>query len=252
MICYIDFMELRFLHLLKNWQVAIVSIALYAGSMPASAQNLPENTNANSAAGLQEQAERTRIASERAGLLSAYQTQQQACYQKLAVTPCLTQARDEHNEKMRDLKRQEVALDDVQRKRKAAERMRIIDERNSPEAQLKEAERRGRAIEQAKQRESNRVEKEQEREAKKMDASAVSPIREEAAPKPAITAQGKSSKAAETKLPPEQRPGQAAKSAQSQQAAAQREKAAQERKEKAEQREAQRKKPASASLPVPP
>ncbi|MFM7330068.1 MAG: hypothetical protein ACKO1L_00115 [Brachymonas sp.] len=220
--------------------------------MPANSQNLPDSAPSSTTAGLQEHAERHRIANERAALQNAYQAQQQTCYQKLAVTPCLTQARDEHNDKMRDLKRQEVALDDAQRKRKAAERMRMIDDRNSPEAQLQQAERRGRAMEQAKQRETHRMEKQQERDAKQASAHSSAQAKSEDGARPtAPSPRGKPKKEAPVKLPPEQRPDQAAKSAQSQQAAAQRERAAKERRDKAEQREAQRKKPISPGLPVP-
>ena len=119
---------------------AIYLIALCAVLMPAIGQKLPQNATPSEQTGLQESAERTRIATERAVLLNGYEALRSACYQKLAVNECLTQARDAHNDQMRDLKRQDVALNDVERKRKAAERMRAVDERNSPEAQLKLAE----------------------------------------------------------------------------------------------------------------
>ena len=220
--------------------------------MPARGQKQPENEAATQQTIWQESAERTRIASERAALISAYEAQRSACYQKLAVSDCLTQARDAHNDQMRDLKRQDVALNDVQRKRKAAERMRAVDERNSPESQLKLSERRGRAIEEAKQREINRAERQTTREAKSKEATTGAQASGTEPPtKEPIQNTKMPRSERQPKLPVEQRPGQAEKAAKSQQAAAQRERDEAKRRAKAEQREVNRKKPAAAGLPVP-
>jgi colicin import membrane protein len=239
----------------KMWLHAIYLVALCAVFTPASAQNSSRNTAAAENVAVQEAAERQRIASERASLKSAYEAQRQACYQQLAVTPCLTQARDAHNDQMRDLKRQEVALNDVQRKRKAADRVRSIDERNSPQAQLKQAESRGAAMEKAKQRELSSAEKQASRDAKIQAAaskprSAASTAQSSVSNLPVLP-QGKPRAQTEPQLPKNQRPGYAEKIEQNRQAAARREQEAAERRAKMEQREASRKKPAAAGLPVP-
>jgi colicin import membrane protein len=237
----------------KSFFNATLFIALYAVFITAKCQNHSENQKLTDSEVHQESIERTRIASERASLLSAYEVQRQACYQKLAVNDCLTQARDAHNEQMRDLKRQDVMLNDVQRKRKAAERLRAVDERNSSQAQLNQAERRGRAIEQAKQREISRAERQKSRDEKATENTVAGQKETILYPLPnlPIPIQSKPRVQIEPKLPMAQRPEQAEKTAQSQQATAQREQDAAERRAKQQQREANRRKPAAASLPVP-
>ncbi len=234
----------------SRFHIAMICIALCTGYTTARAQNEPKN------AASEEQAERQRIGAERGALKKTLEQQRQACYQKLAVTPCLNEARDQHNDKMRDLKRQEVALNDTQRKRAAADRLRAVDDRNSPQAQQNVAERRGRALEASGKREEERTQRDISREAK-IAASASAPIApnafapDRAAPKAALLPQNPARAQRSAKTPVGERPGHAAKMERSRQQAAQREKAAAERRANAQEREAKRKKPAAQALPTP-
>ncbi len=81
-------------------------------------------------------AARERIARERSQVEAAFKAEEKACYQKFAVNDCLKAARAHRREVMADLKRQEISLNDAERRRKGAERQRAIEERA-------EAERRG-------------------------------------------------------------------------------------------------------------
>ncbi len=234
--------------LLKS--IAIYLIALCAVSMSAVAQNGSGNIASTKQA---EQMEHDRIKRERMAATLELEQQRQACYQKLAVTPCLNEARDQHNEKTRDLKRQEVALNDEQRKGAAADRQRALDERNSPQVQLEQAQRRGRALEASGKREEDRA----QRQSTKQTAAAsapTSPEKSASATQPkqpsANAAQGKPPQQLAPKLAPADRPGQAAKMEKSRLQAAEREKAAEQRRAEAKQREAKRKKPAAAPLPL--
>ena len=236
--------------------IAIFSIALCAVFMPATAQNVPQNAAQSlaqrAAENAEGRAERARIGKERAALNQSLEQQRQACYQKLAVTPCLNDARDQHNEKIRDLKRQEVTLNDMQRKAAAADRVRAIDQRNSPEAQLKRAQDRGKAMQDASKREDSRTERLASREAKQAETAnspktTIEPKSEGALPAP----QGKPREQAKAKVAPAQRPGESAKMEKNRQQAAQREKEAAERRAKVAEREAKRKKPPAAGLPMP-
>jgi colicin import membrane protein len=257
--CYIGTMKIRFVSCLSLVYFAIYFIALYSIYTPASAQISLKNESSTELMLQEEARQQTRIASERAQLLRAYEAQRAACYQKLAVNDCLIQARDAHNEQMNDLKRQEVALNDVQRKRKGADRLRAIDERNSPQAQLKQAERRGREIEKTAQREADFAERHKARDEKNTAAPApssasdpaTSSASEQVLRKP-VASRDQPRAQTEPQLPRAQRAGQAEKMAQSRQAADQRERAAAERRAKAEQRLANSSKPAAAGLPVPP
>ena len=175
--------------------IAMVFIAFSAVSMPATAQNNAQLTDELAA----ERAERSRISQERAALQKSLAEQREACYQKFAVTPCLNKARDEHNEKTLDLKRQELLLSDTQRKRAAAARVSAMDERNSPAAQLARAQDRGRALEAAARRDERQAQRQNERE-KKQNALPAQPMqadqiklendRQRLAPHPALLAGG--------------------------------------------------------------
>ncbi len=239
----------------KRLPYAIFLIAFCAVSIPASGQIPSQNTAPTATIAVQEATERERIARERASAQRVYENQRQACYKKLAVTSCLTESRDAHNVLMRDLKRQEIALNDAQRKRQAADRLRSIDERNSPQAQLKQAESRAAAMEKAKQREQISAEKQNVRNAKIQAATSTPNSSASSAPSSAssvpVQPQGKPRAQTQPKPPQDQRPGYAEKIEQSRQAAAKREQEAAERRAKLAQREAHRKKPAAAGLPVP-
>jgi hypothetical protein len=223
--------------------VAIFLVAICVVNTRANAQNASESIDLNA----QEQVERARIASERAALAKSLELQRQACYQKLGVTPCLNDVRDEFNEKMRDLKRQEVALNDMRRKRAAAQRLADLDERNSPQAQLERAQRRGRALEESAQRERERQQRQTERAAAPASASADAPRREPSAPTPS----GKPRAASPPSDGDKTAADRAARTEASRAQAKAREKAAQDRRAKAKEREASRTKPPAAPLPIP-
>jgi colicin import membrane protein len=72
--------------------------------------------------------ERARIAAERKQVDAAFQGEEKACYGKFAVNDCLKDARSKRRAALADLRRQEISLNDAQRKRAAAERLRSIEE----------------------------------------------------------------------------------------------------------------------------
>lgn len=91
---------------------------------------------------LDEQArERTRIAAERSQLLLRHTAEEAACEAKFFVNACLNDIRPGQREALADLRRQEILLDDAQRKRKAAEQLEKIEEKGSEQRKLEAAER---------------------------------------------------------------------------------------------------------------
>lgn len=74
-------------------------------------------------------AERERIARERVEVQGALTKQEVACQERFVVTPCVEAARKAEREALARLRRQEVLLDEQQRKQRAAERAQAI--RNS-------------------------------------------------------------------------------------------------------------------------
>ena len=78
-------------------------------------------------------AEHERIARERAEVTATYNKQEAACLEGFVVTPCLEAARKAQRDGLARLRRQEVLLDEEQRKARAAQRMQSIQ--NNQEAQ---------------------------------------------------------------------------------------------------------------------
>lgn len=74
-------------------------------------------------------AEHERIRRERETLRSRRQQDESNCYQRFAVEDCLRRVRAEVREAEARLRAQEIELNDAERKEKAAERLRLIEER---------------------------------------------------------------------------------------------------------------------------
>jgi len=81
-------------------------------------------------------AQRERIARDRAVIEREAQTAQMQCAQQFAVTDCVDRVRTERRQRLRPLEHELAALDDAQRKRRAAERMARIQQRQLPQADV--------------------------------------------------------------------------------------------------------------------
>lgn len=93
-------------------------------------------------------AERARIASERSRIEAGFEQAKRACYGRFAVNDCLAEARSKRREGLAALRAQEITLDDAQRQRRAAERMKELDERRESQArELEDARARAQAEE---------------------------------------------------------------------------------------------------------
>lgn len=79
--------------------------------------------------------ERERITAERAKVEAAFGEQEKACYGKFSVNDCVDAARGKRRQALADLRRQEIHLNDAQRKRKADERLRELEQRKAEQPQ---------------------------------------------------------------------------------------------------------------------
>lgn len=73
--------------------------------------------------------ERERIAAQRTREHLRYEQEEAACYQRFVVNDCLREVRVRRRATFEELRRQEIILNDVDRKRAAAEQLRISDEK---------------------------------------------------------------------------------------------------------------------------
>jgi hypothetical protein len=178
--------------------------------------------------GLDLRAEQARIDRERAQARARQAEEDADCQQRFAVTDCLERVRRKWQPVLADLRRQEIALNEADRKQRAAEQQRKLDEKVSPEAQEEAARRRAQALADHEARQARAAEK----------ASGPTPAGK---PRDPQAVGGRSS----NDLTPEQAQANA-------QAHARRVQEAHERQERARKRQAERAKPAASALPVPP
>lgn len=93
-------------------------------SLPVAAQ-----TDTDRVLALREAERREWIARTREQFQAQFRAQEVACYQRFAVNDCLFASRRTEREAMADLRRQEVLINDAQRKRRAAQQLLRADER---------------------------------------------------------------------------------------------------------------------------
>ncbi len=76
-------------------------------------------------------AQRARIAAERDVATQRYEATEKACWQRFAVNDCLRQARTERRAVLDRLRQQELAVNDLDRRRRADERLRQLERKQS-------------------------------------------------------------------------------------------------------------------------
>jgi colicin import membrane protein len=183
-------------------------------------------------------AERARLKSERSAAEAAYKAEEKACYGKFAVTDCLNAAKTRRRGALADLRRQESSLNDAERKRKAAQRLRETEERATAERQREENQR-ARAAASQKQRETEAADKAASRASEDAVRPAKAAQRQEQIEKrQAEQAAARNRKTAEEAHNRERYEHRLAEAA--------------ERRAKLEKKLAERKKPPAAPLPSPP
>ena len=95
------------------------------------------------------EAARSRIVSERAALEASFTAEHSACYSKFAVNYCLREVTGRRREAMAELRRQEILLNDEERKIRGEQEIQRIEEKTSP-AKLEDAsQRRAAALEES-------------------------------------------------------------------------------------------------------
>ena len=76
-------------------------------------------------------AQRARIAAARGEATQRYEATEKACWQRFAVNDCLRQARTERRAVLDRLRQQELAVNDLDRRRRADERLRQLERKPS-------------------------------------------------------------------------------------------------------------------------
>lgn len=187
-------------------------------------------------------AERARIATERSRAEAAYQAQAKVCWGQFAVNDCLARAKAQRREVLADLRRQEISLNDDERRQRAAQHERDIQERSAPVPRPAPS---GHAGAAQTQREQDAAERAATRTSREAEHAARPDPAAQARERAARTREMQAQKQAEVA----QREREAAENAKRRQA---QEQEAQEHRESVERRQAQRDKPPAKPLPPPP
>lgn len=107
--------------------------------------------------------QRAAISAERSRLEAGVLTEDAACYKRFAVNSCLGKVNTRRREAMAGLRRQEMLLNDEERKIKGADQLRKTEEKSSPENLQEAADRRSKAAGDYQERLKRDKDKQQER-----------------------------------------------------------------------------------------
>ena len=102
----------------------LFALGLAAFCVLAAAQSVEPDTQA-----ARDAAEHTRIRREREDARARFQAEDARCYQRFAVSDCLGKVREERRLVLAELRRQEISLNDAQRKRRGAEQLLRADDK---------------------------------------------------------------------------------------------------------------------------
>ena len=91
-------------------------------------------------------AERFRISAERNKLEATLTREDTACYKRFLVNNCLDEVKIRRRDALADFRRQEIVLNDVERKAKGAEQLQKIEDKSSPETLQLEADKKAQAV----------------------------------------------------------------------------------------------------------
>jgi colicin import membrane protein len=102
---------------------------------------------------------RQQIQEARSAEEARFSVDERACYERFAVNDCLKQVRLKRRLALEDLRRQEVFLNDLERRKKAADQLELIQEKSSPQKLEELNASRLDAVKAQKEREANAAKK---------------------------------------------------------------------------------------------
>jgi hypothetical protein len=135
-------------------------------SLGAAMAQSPDQEKANNAL------ERSKIAAERARLEAGFQAEETACKSRFVVNACLQEIRSRRNEAMADLRRQDLLINESDRKARAADQIQKTEEKSSLERQQQRAEQEKKAQQETERRSERNDQRGQSQAKSAADASA--------------------------------------------------------------------------------
>jgi hypothetical protein len=135
-------------------------------SLGAAMAQSPDQEKANNAL------ERSKIAAERARLEAGFQAEETACKSRFVVNACLQEIRSRRNEAMADLRRQDLLINESDRKARAADQIQKTEEKSNLERQQQRAEQEKKAQQETERRSESNNQRGQSQAKSAADASA--------------------------------------------------------------------------------
>jgi hypothetical protein len=96
--------------------------------------------------------EKAQIAAERARLEAGFKAEEAACNKRFLVNACLEEIRPRRAEAMSELRRQEISINEAERKAKGADQIQKIEDKNSGERQQQRADQEQKALQETTRR----------------------------------------------------------------------------------------------------
>jgi hypothetical protein len=103
--------------------------------------------------------EKAQIAAERARLEAGFKAEEAACYRRFLVNACLEDIRPRQAVAMAELRRQEISINEAERRAKGADQIQKIEDKNSGERQQQRADQEQKALQET----TRRVERNEQR-----------------------------------------------------------------------------------------
>ena len=116
--------------------------------------------------------ERSKIAAERARLEAGFLAEETVCKSRFAVNACLQEIRSRRNEAMADLRRQDLLINESDRKARAADQIQKTEEKSNLERQQQRAEQEKKAQQETERRSESNNQRGQSQAKSAADASA--------------------------------------------------------------------------------
>ena len=116
--------------------------------------------------------ERSKIAAERARLEAGFQAEEAACKSRFAVNACLLEIRPRRNAAIADLRRQDLLINEAERKARGADQSQKTEDKSSLERQQQRAEQEKKAQQEAERRSERHDQRGQSQAKSAADASA--------------------------------------------------------------------------------
>ena len=116
--------------------------------------------------------ERSKIAAERARLEAGFQAEEAACKSRFAVNACLQEIRPRRNAAMADLRRQDLLINEAERKARGADQIQKTEDKSSLERQQQRAEQEKKAQQETERRSERNDQRGQSQAKSAADASA--------------------------------------------------------------------------------